>query len=384
MSALIEGNRITLLCSGGEYFPALEQAIDEARAEVYLETYIYVEDESSRRITDALCRAAGRGVAVHVVVDGFGGKDMPQVLREELHGAGVRLLFFRPDISLRWRKHRLRRMHRKLVAIDGRVGFLGGINLIDDMHTPGHVPPRYDYAVRFEGPVLEPAQAAVERLWTLVAWANLKRRWQVERKAGVDASPKGYQRAQLVLRDNLRHRADIEEAYLGAIGSAREEIIIANAYFFPGTRFRRALAAAAERGVRVILLLQGRVEYVLLHYASRALYGSLLESGVEIFEYQKSFMHAKVAVVDGHWATVGSSNIDPFSLMLAREANLLIEDPGFAGELRASLQQAIEEGAQYLPKRRWFQRSLWERVPVWIGYGLVRLMMGLVGYGGRH
>ena len=384
MSALVEGNRITLLCSGGEYFPALEQAIDEARAEVYLETYIYVEDESSRRITDALCRAAGRGVAVHVVVDGFGGKDMPQILREELHGAGVRLLFFRPDISLRWRKHRLRRMHRKLVAIDGRVGFLGGINLIDDMHTPGHVPPRYDYAVRFEGPVLEPAQAAVERLWTLVAWANLKRRWQVERKAGVDASPKGYQRAQLVLRDNQRHRADIEEAYLGAIGSAREEIIIANAYFFPGTRFRRALAAAAQRGVRVILLLQGRVEYVLLHYASRALYGSLLESGVEIFEYQKSFMHAKVAVVDGHWATVGSSNIDPFSLMLAREANLVIEDPGFAGELRASLQQAIEEGAQYLPKRRWFQRPLWERVPVWIGYGLVRLMMGLVGYGGRH
>jgi len=384
MTALLGGNRITLLRSGEQYFPALAQAIDTARAEVYLETYIYVEDASARRITDALCRAARRGVSVHVLVDGFGGKDMPRALREELLAAGVLLLVFRPDISLRWRKHRLRRMHRKLVTVDGRVGFLGGINLIDDMHTPGHVPPRYDYAVRFEGPLLAPAQEAVERLWTLVAWASLKRRWQAERPVPVDASPKGCQRAALVLRDNLRHRADIEDAYLSAIGNSKHEVIIANAYFFPGTHFRHALVNAARRGVRVVLLLQGRVEYVLLHYASRALYGTLLEAGVEIFEYRKSFMHAKVAVIDRRWATVGSSNIDPFSLMLAREANLVVDDPGFADELRASLHEAMEEGAQHLPKTRWLQQPWWRRVPIWIGYGFVRLMMGIVGYGGKH
>jgi cardiolipin synthase A/B len=185
------------------------------------------------------------------------------------------------------------------------------------------------------------------------------------------------------VRDNLRHRRDIEDAYLEAIESARQEIIIASAYFFPGRRFRRALYAAAGRGVRVVLLLQGRVEYVVLHYASRALYGTLLEAGVEIYEYHRSFLHAKVAVVDGHWATVGSSNIDPFSLLLAREANLVAEDRRFAVELRASLRAAIEQGARVVAKTRWFRQPLWRRIPYWIGYGLARFAIGTFGPGGR-
>ena len=159
--------------------------------------------------------------------------------------------------------------------------------------------------------------------------------------------------------------------------------MIASAYFFPGRRFRRALVGAAKRGVRVVLLLQGRVEYVLLYYASRALYGTLLEAGVEIYEYQKSFMHAKVAVIDGHWATVGSSNIDPFSLLLAREANVVVEDRRFAAELRSRLRADIEHGARVVAKTRWFRQPLWKRVPNWIGYGLARFAIGMFGFGGR-
>ena len=159
-------------------------------------------------------------------------------------------------------------------------------------------------------------------------------------------------------RDNIRHRRDIENAYLDAIDSATDEIIIANAYFLPGRRIRQALAQAAARGVRVVLLLQGRVEYVLLHYASRALYGMLLGAGIEIYSYHKSFLHAKVAVIDGRWATVGSSNIDPFSLMLAREANVVAIDAGFAGTLRDSLLQAISEGSQQIMADHWNQQPL--------------------------
>ena len=140
-----------------------------------------------------------------------------------------------------------------------------------------------------------------------------------------------------MIRDNLRYRRDIERAYLAAIRTAKREILIANAYFFPGVRFRRALIAAAQRGVRVTLLLQARVEYLLLHYASRALYGQLLAAGIEIQEYHRSFLHAKVAVVDDHWATVGSSNIDPYSLLMAREANVFVRDPHFADQLRVEL-----------------------------------------------
>jgi len=267
--------------------------------------------------------------------------------------------------------------------VDADVAFVGGINIIDDFDTPRQKPPRYDYAVRIEGPLIGPIREEAERLWNRIALARLQRRWRVKRSPAPAIARKGSQRAAFVVRDNVRHRSDIEEAYLAAIGSAAQEIILASAYFFPGIRFRRALVAAAERGVRVVVLLQGRVEYVLLHYASRALYGMLLEAGVEIYEYHRSFLHAKVAVVDGHWATVGSSNIDPFSLMLAREANVIVEDRRFAAELRASLRAAIEQGARVVAKTRWFRKPLWLRVKIWIGYGLARLTVGMFGFGGR-
>jgi len=381
---LVPHNRLTLLRSGREYFPALEAAIREARQEIFLETYIYEDDATGRRIARALCAAAARGVAVHLIVDGFGSKDMPANLSRHLLDAGVRLLVYRPKISpWTFRRHRLRRMHRKIAVVDARVAFVGGINIIDDMHTPRQVPPRYDYAVRIEGPLLRLLQAAVEQLWNRVALVRGGRRWRVEGRAEVDAAAKGSQRAALVVRDNFRHRDDIERAYLKAIESAREEIVLANAYFFPGIRFRQALLRAAGRGVRVVLLLQGRVEYALLHYASRALYGTLLEAGVEIYEYHRGFLHAKVAVVDGHWATVGSSNIDPFSLMLAREANVVVNDRDFAAELHRSLHSAMKSGARVVAKTNWFSQPIWSRIPIWLAYALVRFINGMVGYGGK-
>jgi cardiolipin synthase len=138
---------------------------------------------------------------------------------------------------------------------------------------------------------------------------------------------------------------------------------------------------AAARGVRVALLLQGKVEYVLQHYASRALYGPFLDAGIEIHEYQKSFMHAKVAVVDRHWATVGSSNIDPLSLLLAREANVVIEDDGFAGELRASLLAAMSNDAVQIQSESWAGEPLTVRALMWMSYGLARFLTGVFAYG---
>jgi cardiolipin synthase len=235
-----------------------------------------------------------------------------------------------------------------------------------------------------EGPLLGPIHAEAQRLWGQVAWASLRHRWHPAVRVTADTAPRGSQRAALVVRDNIRHRTEIEEAYLAAIEAACEEIVIANAYFFPGQRFRHALVAAAARGVRVVLLLQGKVDYLLLHYASRALYGSLLDAGVEIHEYQQSYLHAKVAVVDGHWATVGSSNIDPFSLMLAREANVVIEDRVFAGELRRSLHGALEAGSQTIRKTAWHSQPLRTRMTIWLAYGLTRLMIGMAGYTGQQ
>lgn len=379
----LDGNRLTLLRSGSEFFPALEAAIARARHEIYLETYIFADDVAGRRIARALIEAAAHGVRVHVIVDGMSVRRYFGTVQEQLLAGDVSVLIYRPDITpFNFSRARLRRLHRKIAVIDGSVAFVGGINLIDDMNTPRHKPPRVDFAVRIEGPLVAVVRERAQELWHIVAWVNFKHRWTVPPVLGrFDVPPVGDQRAALVVRDNLRHRSDIEDAYLAAIEGATEEILIACAYFFPGRRFRRALAAAAARGVRVRLLLQARVEYVLLHYASRALYGSLLESGIQIDEYASSFLHAKVMVVDGVWATVGSSNIDPFSLLLAREANVMAEDPRFAQELRGILLQMMEQGARPVARQRWRRKAWHLRVRIWIAYGISRLLIGWFGYG---
>jgi len=386
MNRFTPGNRVALLKSGGEYFPALVGAIDRAVREVWLETYIYADDEAGRNVTEALMRAARRGVLVRVLVDGWGARHyLTAAIERDLTTSGVALLIYRPEVApWQFRSHRLRRLHRKLCHVDGRVAFVGGINVIDDMNTPGQKPPRVDFAVRVEGPVLVPIVRTMQRVWAVNELVQSGRSEVPLFPSPRRAVRAGGQTAKFVIRDNLRHRHDIEVAYLAAIRTAKSEIVIANSYFFPGIRFRRALISAARRGVGVTLLLQARVEYVLLHYASRALYGQLLAAGVRICEYRQSFLHAKVAIVDGNWATVGSSNIDPYSLLMAREANIVVRDPYFAGQLGLELRRMIDDGARAVLRQDWERRPRLYKGVIWIAYGIVRVAMGVLGYGGNE
>jgi cardiolipin synthase len=379
MTVLIPHNRITLLHNGTEYFPALEQAIDAAGLEIHLQTYIFEADTTGRKIASALARAAGRGVMVNLLLDGFGCKNLSRDFIDDMRGQGVHVLIYRPQISP-WtlKRRRLRRLHCKVAVIDGEVGFVGGINIIDDMNTPGHTPPRVDYAVRVEGPLVREMQVYARGLWKRLSWTHL--RWVPPiREPHTLPRQSGSMNAAFVIRDNLKHRHSIEWAYLSAIEGAKEEIVIANAYFLPGRRFRKALISAARRGVRVVLLLQARVEYWLLDYASRALYDRFLDVGIEIHEYHTSFMHSKVAVVDSHWATVGSSNIDPFSLLLAREANIIVEDPGFASLLRCDIERSIRNDAYRVQREDWVRTSHLRRAIARLTYGMIRMLMGLIG-----
>jgi cardiolipin synthase A/B len=391
MIAFETGNRLRLLKNGEQFFPALVGAIDGARQEVFVETYIYADDETGGLVTDALARCAARGVPTRLLVDGFGTPSFPQRFRQILSGAGVELLIFRPSILpwfLRRPRAPLRRMHRKLASIDGRIALVGGINIIDDVEKPEPAP-RYDYAVQIEGTLAGRVRAEAAALWSRVAWASIGRRWPgfnalrasaPRRPRATAASQAGGQRAALVVRDNLRRRRSIEAAYLELIEAAREEILIANAYFFPTRRFRRALVQAVRRKVQVTLLLQGRVEYLLQHYASRAHYRMLLAAGVRIYEYHTSFLHAKVAVFDGRTATVGSSNIDPFSLLLAQEANVFVDDAGFAGELRESLLEATRKGGRKVAARYWQRLSWTLKARIWLCYRVARLLMAMFGF----
>ncbi|BBO83148.1 cardiolipin synthase B [Desulfosarcina ovata subsp. sediminis] len=382
---MIAGNQITLFQNGEVYFPEVEAAIDRAMHEIYLETYIFENDHTGRCIAEALKRAASRGVKTHLLMDGFGSIRLPKTMVENLEAAGVMVLKFRPKTSA-WtlRRRRLRRLHRKLVVVDRTIAFVGGMNIIDHMDIHGQTSTRFDYAVRVEGSLVKDIHDSARQVWSRVAWARLGSGWdEINNRHIPSTEPKGRMRSAFVVRNNIRHRRDIEDAYLQAINQARFEIILACAYFFPGLNFRHALLDAAGRGVRVILLLQGILDHRLLHSASHALYGRFLDAGIEIHEYRKSMMHAKVAVIDEHWATVGSSNLDPFSLLLSMEANVVVDDQSFAMELKHSLKQAIEAGAQRIKGSRWRTKSIKLRLVSWLSYGVVRFMIGIAGYAPR-
>lgn len=385
------GNRARLLVSGAEYFPALLAAIEAARRSIHVETYIYADDEVGHRVTAALIAAAARGVQVRVLIDGFGGGEYARRLVAELEARGVEAKIFRPERWWRLERKLLRRLHRKIVVIDDRMAFVGGINIIDDHNMPsarrGRIGPRFDFAVACEGPIVAAVALTVKRLWWMLSFARPTERSgprpQPEAQPPPGAQPNGVA-ASLLLRDNLRNRRTIEHAYLTAISGAREQIMLASAYFIPGRRVRAALLDAAQRGVRVRLLLQGRVEYALQHYAQRALYGQLLGADIEIYEYRPSYLHAKVGVIDGRWATVGSSNIDPYSLLLAREANVVVYDTEFARRLETVLLQAIDKDAERVRPADFARRGAPTRAMNWVAYGIVRFLTVVLARGRNY
>ena len=377
----VAGNQVRLLQSGAEFFPALIAALDAAQTEVRFETYIFNLDASGVQVSDALVRAALRGVRVALLLDGVGSRQLPRAWLEKIRREGIRVLIYRPPY-LGWLTNpvNLRRLHRKIAVIDASIAFLGGINIMDDFMPVAWAAPRLDYSVALNGPLVDPIYSNVKRLWRLVARSQLQPALDDFPRLTPDLSPQGQARVAYIVRDNLRHRRNIERAYLAAIVTAQRDIMIASAYFLPGRSFRRALKKAVARGVRVRLLVQGRTDHLFFLAASRALYGDLLNAGVSIFEYHASELHAKVAVMDSHWVTIGSSNIDPFSLLLAREANIVCEDRELAHQLEEKLQHALQHGATELVGADWQRRAWPHRLVSWLAYGFVRWMVGMVGF----
>ena len=339
-------NKITLLECGAVFFPALIAAIDQAQVEIHLETYIFALDNVGIDIKTALERAAGRGVLVRVIADWLGsGRAVSKRLSREFAAANVEYRSFNP-----WFLRGVARTHRKLCVIDQTVGFVGGINLNDDLFSDDYacVPlpaPRWDFAVRVEGPLVFGMQREVDLQWLRVGKLQLRARWKRFRNARTLLTPHGEAPmvAGLVVRDNLRNRRTIQRAYLVALASARHSAVLANPYFAPGRKLRDALARAARRGVDVTLLIgvgQFRIQDAVAH----SFYPKLLKAGVKVVEYRKTQLHAKVAVVDDGWATVGSSNYDGLSLFVNQEANIVIRDAEFSRQLRAAIGRGIADG----------------------------------------
>jgi cardiolipin synthase len=408
-AAFVGDNAVELLQGGDELFPAMQRALAAAQRQVWLACYIFHDDDAGQAMVEALCAAARRGVEVHVVIDGFGSMAALPALRRGLAEGGVQLDVFRPlDRWSAWlQPAQLRRLHHKLCVIDAAAAFVGGINILDDRNDLKHgrsERPRLDYAVELRGPVVQQVQHLVQ---SLVARARLGHEWRSEvgalarsRRPVADtlqllrelrtSPPSGSLptdtlrpvRVAFVVRDNLSRRRAIERRYIEAVRTARRSVDIACPYFYPRRAFRRSLLAAARRGVRVRLLMQGKVDYPLAALAARVLYDELLSQGVRIYEYTPAFLHAKVAVVDDDWATVGSSNIDPLSLLLNLEANAVVLDEAFALLLRQRLDAAIavSHEVKAAPLREGWRRWLSRGFIAWCAH----LYLRVAGITGRY
>ncbi|MDE2400557.1 MAG: cardiolipin synthase ClsB [Burkholderiales bacterium] len=408
-------NAVTLLKRGSEQFAAMCERIDQASQSVWMATYMVSPHGQSGLVLQAMMQAARRGVKVYFVVDGVGSREAPASLWLEMAQAGVQLAIYRPLHGLlspldtaQWR-----RMHMKLCVVDARVAFVGGINLIDDRYDLTHgwtANPRLDYALEVQGAVVMPVAHTIKAMWTRATlgrdWRDdiehwlgdrnrmkrLRTLWKKSRlrlpastqdRQATSAAARAPMRCAFVLRDNLLQRRTIERAALQAIQQARTRVDIVTPYFYPARALRHALHDAARRGVRVRLLLQGKVDYKIAAMAARVLYGELQQHGVRIHEYQPAFLHAKVVCVDEDWATVGSSNLDPMSLVLNLEANLVVRDIGFLQTLTAALEADFGESVE-VPLPAVLDRTWAMRVRRSVVAWMAKVYLRLGGVTGRY
>ncbi|EPE3191433.1 cardiolipin synthase ClsB [Cronobacter sakazakii] len=377
-----DGNHIELLENGDEFYPAVFDAIDKARSKVILETFIWFDDNVGRQLHDVILNAAQRGVSIEVLLDGYGSPDLSDEFVGTLTSAGVMFRYYDPrPRTMGMRTNVFRRMHRKIVVIDGEVAFVGGINYSAEHMSDYGPEAKQDYAVRAEGPVV---QDIYHFVLSNLGEERVSRWWQRHYQQAVENTTPGEAQALFVWRDNNDHRDDIERHYLKMLANAKKEVIIANAYFFPGYRLLHAMRNAARRGVKVKLIVQGEPDMPIVKVGARLLYNYLVKGGVEVYEYLRRPLHGKVALMDDHWATVGSSNLDPLSLSLNLEANLIIHDTQFNQTLRDNLTRLIREDCKQVDESMMPKRTWWNLAKSVIVFHFLRHFPAMVGWLPAH
>jgi len=373
------GNRLLLLEDGEEFYPELLEAIESAQKEILGELYIFQEDRVGQEFAKAFMEAALRGVRVSLILDAFGSFDLSSRFVHDLRAAGVQVLFYEGLAQVfKERAKFMHRLHRKVFLIDEKKAFVGGIN-IEQRHLRRSRPESFlDYSVYVEGPVVHKIARLTQLFllrhkkdWKAYFKLRLKRKRRREHKFGEA-------RVAYVVRNNFSHRWKIENLYLRGMQNAKQKILIANAYFLPGFRILRAMIQAAKRGVEVKIILQGKAEFWFLHHATKALYRSLLQNGICVYEYLPRLLHAKVATFDGELSTVGSCNLDPLSLMINLEANLWIEDNAFSENLEKHLEDHIKNDCREIKLDYVKRMNIMERFFNHLSYYLIRSLIYLV------
>lgn len=350
------GHQVEILVDGGPFYRSVLADIATARRYVFVETYILRSDETGWRVARALAERANAGVEVALCYDAFGSDALSAEFVQFLDDAGVKRLVFRPLSFWKWSWPWSRRNHRKVLLVDGHIATVGGMNIANEYASEELGGNGWrDTSVRIEGPAVTQVDRMFRYLWRREGGPPL-RTDRAERP-----SPSGGLPVRFFANFARGERAMIRRAYLVAITSAQKSVRITNAYFFPDRALRRALVLAARRGVEVELIVAGKSDVKPSVYAARSLYTRFLRAGVKIYEWHERVLHAKTAVVDGEWTTIGSSNLDPFSSFVNLEINAGIFSRR-VGDIMVAQFEDDRARCRTVELGSWLRRSYLERL----------------------
>ena len=346
---IINGNRVTLLKDGREAFPSMISAIEGASSTINLETYMLRSDRTGWRFGEILAEKSSEGVEVNIIYDSLGSLDCGEDFLQFLQSRGINILEYNPIAP--WKKgwRWLRRNHRKILVVDGRVGFTGGINIADDYSDPSEGGKGWrDTHIKIEGPVVRELQRLFLSTWKKSAG---------ERKYFPYLEESGDTPVQIVGSREIRNRKAIKKAYINAIKNAKQSIYLTNAYFIPDRGILRAIWNACKRGVEIVLILPGISDVKVVQYASRSLYSRLLSQGVKIYEREGKVLHSKTAVIDGEWSTIGSYNMDHRSYLYDLEVNAIIYGREFGEKVKTVFMDDLKD-CRKIELDKWKERQL--------------------------
>ncbi len=355
---------IRLVHSGNDYFDTLENLIQSATHTLHLQTYIFNADETGKKIAGALKKAASRGVKVSVMIDGFGSNSLSHKFVNDLRLAGVSLRFFSPFFSFQ-NIYFGRRLHHKVVVADHNTALVGGINIADKYHGSSTEPPWLDYAILLSGNVCININKICQQLY-----GRKFRRKKITTILNHNKTEK-QSIVHIKQNDRFRRKNQISASYLHAIKNAKNSIYITGSYFLPGSKLRNALTDASKRGVEVNLILAGVSDVPVFQLATKWLYDFLFRNKIKIYEWKKSILHAKVALVDDTWATIGSFNLNHLSAYGSVELNIDMMDKQFSKEFQLHIKEVIETGCEQVFQKH--QNNHWiAKLKRWAAYQLTR------------
>jgi cardiolipin synthase len=370
-----EGHYIQLLRSGDSYFSAVEKVIDEARDFIHFHTYILDEDETGQRIVDALIRAAKRGVRIYLLLDAFGTKYLSGTLIKSIEDSGILFRFFSPTFITKGFYLSLR-LHSKVVLADGETAILGGMNIANRYHGLPEKKEWLDYAILFKGPECVHLLNILQKLWNKRFIPGNERSREIIK----DVVSWNENVKLIVLQNNwYRNKIEILKSYRYAFRDAREKMIIFASYFLPGRNERRLMRNASARGVDITVVFSAESDAPIFKRATRFLYDFILKNNIRIYEYLPSNLHAKVATVDGKWATIGSYNLNHLSDYASIEINVGILNEEFTSKFERELTGIIQNDCREVTFDEFNRKRNWiTRLAGWASYQMIRLMMRIM------